>query len=200
MPPRFKKAEAEEMHSQTRQLLLDAASEYFSKLGYEKANVDRISKAAGFAKGTVYNYFTSKRDLMLELIDSIAASHFEFIANSVRQEEDPVRRLQRFFEAGFEWISANLAQGRVMLTTLNGPDLDFKERLQQGYAPMFQLVASEILAPGAESGAFRQVDLMPTAGLIMTIYLGFGATVDEQGRPPLPPEQISDFVLHALHV
>ena len=198
--PRYKKTDRQEIMGQTRQRLLHAAAAEFAREGYAGANINRISQSAGFAKGTVYNYFTSKRDLMLELIDSIAASHFEFIANSVRQEEDPVRRLQRFFEAGFAWVTDNLDQARVMITTLNGPDLDFKERLQQGYAPMFQLVASEILAPGAQSGAFRQVDLMPTAGLIMTIYLGFGATVDEQGRPPLPPEQISDFVLHALHV
>ena len=124
--PRFKDAEKEQIQHQTRQLLLQAAGEEFARQGYDGANVNRISRAAGFAKGTIYNYFPSKRALMLALIDEIAASHHQFVAEQVRQEEDPARRLERFFEAGAEWIVHHLPQGKVMLTMLNGPDDEFK--------------------------------------------------------------------------
>jgi len=122
--PRHKDAERNQVMSETRGLLLGAATEEFAREGYNGANINRISQAAGFAKGTVYNYFASKRALMLALIDEIAASHHQFVAEQVRQEEAPVRRLQLFFQAGYEWISLNLAQGKVMLTMLNGPDVE----------------------------------------------------------------------------
>ena len=198
--PRHKDAERNEVMSETRRRLLDAATAEFSREGYNGANIDRISRAAGFAKGTIYNYFTSKRALMLALIDEIAATHLEFVAEKVRQEVDPVRALQRFFQAGLEWITHSLCPGRVMLTMLNGPDVEFKLRMRQGYQPMHQLIIDDILAPGMEQGSFRQADPVTTAALLMTLYLGIGTTVDDQGRSPFAPEWISEFVMSGLRV
>jgi AcrR family transcriptional regulator len=196
--PRHKDAEREQVMSETQRLLLDAATAEFAQEGYNGANINRISQAAGFAKGTIYNYFSSKRALMLALIDRIAASHYQFLAEEVRQDTDPVRRLQRFFHAGFEWITLHLAQGKVMLTVLNGPDAEFKLRMGQGYQPMHHLIIDDILAPGMELGVFRPLDVGATAGLLMTLYLGVGSTVDEEGRARLAPEWIANFVLDGL--
>ena len=196
--PRHKDAERNQVMSETRRQLLDAATAEFAREGYDGANINRISRAAGFAKGTIYNYFPSKRALMLALIDLIAASHHQFLAEQVREEEDPVRRLQRFFQAGFEWIVQYLSQGQVMLGVLNGPDTEFKVRMWQGYQAMHQLLIEEILTPGMERGLFRPLDAGVTAGLLMTLYLGIGTTVDEEGRSHLAPEWIAEFILEGL--
>jgi hypothetical protein len=63
---------------------------------------------------------------------------------------------------------------------------------------MHQLLAADILVPGMEQGLFRQTDPAAVAGLLMTLYLGIGTTVDEQGRSTLAPEWISDFVMVGL--
>ena len=70
--PRYNEEEREQIRSETRSRLLDSAAVEFALYGYSKANIDNISKAAGYAKGTVYNYFCSKRELMLTLIEEIA--------------------------------------------------------------------------------------------------------------------------------
>jgi len=196
--PRHKEAERDKVMGDTRRMLLEAATAEFAREGYNGANINRISKSAGFAKGTIYNYFPSKRALMLALIDLFASSHHEFMLEQVQQEKDPVRRLQRFFEAGSEWIVHNLAEGRVMLTILNGPDAEFKLRMWQGYQPMHQLLIADILVPGIELGLFRQLDPAATAGLLMTLYLGIGSTVDDEGRSQMAPEWIAGFVLNGL--
>jgi AcrR family transcriptional regulator len=196
--PRLRDAERNGIMSETRRRLLEAATAEFAREGYDGANINRISRTAGFAKGTVYNYFPSKRALMLELIDGIAAAHHRFMADQVRQEDEVACRLERFFQAGSDWISHNLPQGRVMLTMLNGPDAEFKLRMWQGYQPMHQLIIDEILAPGAEEGLLRQEDPRATAGLLMTLYLGIGTTVDEEGRSWLTPEWVAEIVLAGL--
>jgi AcrR family transcriptional regulator len=196
--PRHKQKERNEVMSETRRLLLEAATAEFARAGYHGANINRISRAAGFAKGTIYNYFPSKRALMLALIDRIAASHHEFIAGQVWQEEDLARRLERFFQAGAEWIVHNLPQGKVMLTVLNGPDLEFKGRMSLGYRPMHELLIDAVLVPGMECGVFRRVDPAPVAGLLMTLYLGIGSTVDEQGKSLLAPAWIANLILDGL--
>lgn len=196
--PRHKDKDKDEIMSETRSLLLQAATSEFAREGYANANINTISKNAGFAKGTIYNYFDSKRTLMLELIVEIANGHLEFMSQQVLQEEDPALRLERFFEAGFAWVTNNLAQGRVLFTTLNGPDMEFKTSMYEAYLPMFQLVAQDILALGIEQGIFRQVEPVSTANLIMNIYLGTGSQVNERGEQWFPPKQVSDFCLQAL--
>jgi AcrR family transcriptional regulator len=196
--PRHKDSDKEDIISETRALLLQAATDEFAHEGYMGANINQISMSAGFAKGTIYNYFDSKRALMLELIEEIASGHLEFMSRQVLQDDDPTRRLERFFEAGFVWVTDNLAQGLILFTTLNGPDKEFKARMYEAYLPMFQLVGQDILTVGIDRGVFRQVEPVSTAGLIMNIYLGTGSQVNEQGEQWFPANQVSDFVLQAL--
>ena len=198
--PRHKDSDREDIMSETRALLLQAATEEFAREGYMGANINRISKNAGFAKGTIYNYFESKRALMLALIDEIAEGHWVFMKHQVLQEDDPAKRLELFFEAGFAWVTDNLPQGRVLFTTLNGPDEEFKVRMFDAYQPMFQMVGNDILADGMEQGIFSHLEPVSTAGLIMTIYLGTGSQVNEQGQQWFPHGQVAEFVLKALQV
>jgi AcrR family transcriptional regulator len=57
----------------TRARLLAAAAEEFGRVGLARANVDAISLAAGYAKGTIYNYFPSKEDLFLAVVEEAVA-------------------------------------------------------------------------------------------------------------------------------
>ena len=145
---RHKEAEREEITAETRRALLSAAAQEFARGGYEAANINHISLAAGFAKGTVYNYFPSKRALMLALIDDITAAHIAAITEQVGQVEDPEERLARFFEAGFVWVVEQTEQARVMITMLYGPDDDFRNHMYQAYLPLFQFVAEQIVGRG----------------------------------------------------
>ena len=196
--PRYKEIDRQEMREQTRQLLLQAATAEFARQGYARANINRISQSAGFAKGTVYNYFASKRTLMLALIDEIARAHFDYVSEHVLRPDDPVCRLERFYEAGFAWVTDNLEQARVMITTLNGPDPEFKLRMYGAYQPMFQLVGRDIVAVGVERGILNDVEPEATSRLLMTIYLGIASQVNEQGRPWFSPDQITDLLLDGL--
>ncbi|SRR5205823_7675143 len=57
----------------TRARLLAAAAQEFARAGFERANVDGISLAAGYAKGTIYNYFPSKEELFLAVVEEASA-------------------------------------------------------------------------------------------------------------------------------
>jgi TetR/AcrR family transcriptional regulator len=195
---RHKEAEREAVQSETRELLLQAAAEEFARHGYAGANINRISRSAGFAKGTIYNYFPSKRGLMLALIDETAQAHLDNILAQVQEEDDAARRLVRFFEAGFAFVTDHLAPSRVMVNNIYGPDAEFKQHMWQAYWPMFRLVSTDIITAGITQGVFRPVDPDATAILLMTVYLGTGSQVDENGRLWLDPGQVADFALNAL--
>jgi AcrR family transcriptional regulator len=196
--PRYKETERDQAQSETRQKLLQAAKQEFARRGFEKANINQISLSAGFAKGTIYNYFESKRMLMLELIDEISQGHFKFIQEQVLQEENAYSRLERFFIAGFVWVAENLAGGLIMINSLYGPDAEFKQYLYSAYEPMFQLVESGIIQFGIERGSFRHVDTTFTARLLMNLYLGIASQPSPEGKFWFDPKDVAEFVLNAL--
>jgi AcrR family transcriptional regulator len=195
---RYKAGEREKILSSTRRRLLDAAVEEFARCGYSLANINLISVSAGFARGTVYNYFSSKTQLMSELIAQIADDHCEFIAGQVRLERDPRRRLERFYQAGFEFVALHPAQARLMGITLNGPQIEFKEQLYRANLPLYRLLGQEILEPGIEMELFHPVDREATVLLLMTLYLGSIAQADQAGRIWLDHRQVSYFAMSAL--
>lgn len=195
---RISKTDREEILNATRQRLLDAALSEFACKGFAEANINHISEAAGFSKGTVYNYFPSKQALMLALVAEAGAAHVRSVEEQVRAVSDPVQRLVRFYEAGFRFVEEHPAQARFLITTLYSPGVELQEAMYRAYQPMFHLVAQEILAPGIEQGMFRPVELQTTANLLMTVYLGTGSHVDAQGKVFIDPHLVADFALHAL--
>ena len=54
---------------ETRQRLLDAATEVFARDGIGPATVDEISSAAGFTRGAFYSNFESKDALVFDMLD-----------------------------------------------------------------------------------------------------------------------------------
>lgn len=52
-----------EAREEVRRKLLSAAAAHFARHGLDRARVDTIAEEAGFAKGTIYNYFRSKEEL-----------------------------------------------------------------------------------------------------------------------------------------
>ena len=53
--------------------ILEAATGVFLTKGFHRATTKEIAEAADISEGTIYNYFDSKEDLLVEIISSMAA-------------------------------------------------------------------------------------------------------------------------------
>jgi AcrR family transcriptional regulator len=56
-----------------RKQILGVAKEVFSRRGYRDANVADICEAAHIGRGTLYQYFQNKRDVLLAVVEDICA-------------------------------------------------------------------------------------------------------------------------------
>lgn len=196
--PRLSAAARDEILTETRRRLLEAAATEFAQKGFANANINHISTAAGFARGTIYNYFPSKRALMLDLIDEIAASHTNFIKMQVVAEDDPIQRLRCFFSAGFAFVDQHPAQAQIAISIVYGHDDEFKERIYQAYGGLFALIIDRIVGEGIERGDFRSTDPDTTAALMMSFYLGSCSQIDPTGKIWFDTEQVLGFVMDGL--
>jgi AcrR family transcriptional regulator len=97
----------------TRARLLAAAAEEFGRVGLERANVNVISHAAGFAKGTIYNYFPSKEELFLAVVEEASV---QATASGSAPDEAPARERLTATLAGFcAWVGEHDSFARVLV-------------------------------------------------------------------------------------
>jgi AcrR family transcriptional regulator len=57
-----------DMAEKRKQQILMAAKDIFIQKGFEKATTAEIAAAAGVSEGTIYNYYRSKKDLIISLM------------------------------------------------------------------------------------------------------------------------------------
>ena len=69
----------ENMRSERREAILDAALQVFAEQGYHNASISQISAEAGVSKGLMYNYFESKEELLKILIGSLLDGEIEIV-------------------------------------------------------------------------------------------------------------------------
>ena len=96
MSPRTKE-QFEAIRSQSIRRILDAAFCLISKNGYESTSISQIAKEAGISKGLVYNYFDSKEDILVSLVES-AFSEGEALFEEKFETTEPEEALCLLFD------------------------------------------------------------------------------------------------------
>jgi AcrR family transcriptional regulator len=141
-----------EVKETTRGRLLAAAAKEFAQAGFERANVDAISLAAGYAKGTIYNYFPSKEELFLAVVEQALA---QAAATSPAPQDAPARDRLTAILAGFcSWAGQQDALARVLVREcLMGTPGLYPRVIGAEWPLTAELEA--IIAEGMQDGEFR---------------------------------------------
>lgn len=69
-----------------RALILDAARELFLEKGYYPTTSEEIARRAGVGKGTIYQYFESKKEIFLEMQIGYMDAYSENISACIRAD------------------------------------------------------------------------------------------------------------------
>lgn len=94
--------------SQTKELLLEIGRKTFLERGYNHAGIECILQAAGVPKGSFYNYFESKEDFALQVVDRFAACHDAVLdAHLLDRSRRPVDRLRDYFSSVIERLETD---------------------------------------------------------------------------------------------
>jgi AcrR family transcriptional regulator len=176
-------AQHKEVH---RTRLLRAAAAEFASAGVDGANVNRVSLAAGLAKGTIYNYFVSKRALFLAVVDE-ASARAATGARAVPESASTAERLRAILESDVEWVREHEDFARVLVREALTGDPRFQPEIVAAAAPFVERVR-EIIATGVKRGEIRddlgveQLALLFSGfcELAVTLHWGSGwPTLDE---------------------
>ena len=99
---------------QRRQQLVATALELFARRGYRSTTMDDIAEAAGVTKPLVYQHFSSKRALYLELVNSIAQELLAAVRSAVLQADGPRQQVEMGFAAYFRLVVSREDEFRLL--------------------------------------------------------------------------------------
>lgn len=87
--------------------ILEAARKIFARKGFDNATVDEIAEAAGVAKGTVYLYFQSKRDIYLEALRRGLAAVIEETSRDMDAAPTAADKIRAFIATRVRYAEEN---------------------------------------------------------------------------------------------
>lgn len=96
----------EEIRQERRAEILDAALHLFAEEGYDRASVSKLASRAGISKGLMYNYFSSKE----EVLKTIVVEMFREVMDRMGFHGDPEithEQFVRFVEVGMDMALEN---------------------------------------------------------------------------------------------
>jgi TetR/AcrR family transcriptional regulator of autoinduction and epiphytic fitness len=131
----------------TREIILRAAIDEFSAHGFEQPTIERIAAKAGVGKGTVYNYFATKEDILVAFMAEQEARVNARVGEFAERDEPLARILSRLLRHQFRLKEPHLAFTRVLLAQLiqRGPDLqEYIARMQESIDPALTLLFTRL--------------------------------------------------------
>lgn len=97
-----------ERQAQTRERLIEKATQMFLQDGYAATSLDRVALEAGFSKGAVYSNFAGKEELCLAVLDLIHEEQVDAVIGAFSTQTDLTGRIDAFTE----WARQGLGRAR----------------------------------------------------------------------------------------
>ena len=161
----------------TKDRILEAGAEIIHQKGYNHTGIQEVLNAARVPKGSFYNYFKSKEDFGLQIIDRFQ-SQFDRLATEILEDVSmtPLQRIDRFLGASMEHFHnsnytggcpiGNLAQEMGDLSSA------FRKKLGDAMDAMVRAYA-KVLTKAQSSGEIsEQLDVNAAAYFIVAGWHG----------------------------
>jgi AcrR family transcriptional regulator len=172
-----------------RQAIIAAAAEVFGEMGFDAASMSEISARVGGSRVTLYNYFSSKEELLLEVILASAVQKRDDAISALRAADDVTLGLRDFGTSYLQWMTApgSLAMLRIGLAQGGHSDIGrlyYERGPQPGWAAL-----TDFLRTAITNGNLRtedpeimtmQLKALYEAGLLEFLLLGVIGPIDQQ--------------------
>jgi len=178
-----------------RQDILEASLKVFAVKGYNGSTTAEIARAAGVAEGTIFRHFTTKKELLIAVLEPKVLEGLIQLDKEHR-EDTPPEFFRRFLRNRIELIKENEDLMRFMFAEaqyhIEVRDALFKGILGQGISiirPWFE--------KGVDRGDFRALPFLPTmrSFMGMVMFYGLMGNVFQGFSPEKSVEEATDHIL-----
>lgn len=151
-----------------RDQIVAAATEHFSRYGYEKTTVSDLAKAIGFSKAYIYKFFPSKQAIGEAICTNCIRAIETEVRSAVDAVEQPPEKLRRMFKAIVEASLRLLFQDRKLYEIAASAATE-RWQATLAYEERMQGLLQNILQEGRQNGDFERKT--PLDETTMAVYL-----------------------------
>ena len=151
-----------------RDQILSAATEHFSRYGYEKTTVSDLAKSIGFSKAYIYKFFESKQAIGEMICANCVRGIEEEVNAAISEAEYPPEKLRVLFKAIVEASLRLFTQDRK-LYEIAASAASEKWDVTIAYENRILKVVQNIIQEGRQSGDFERKT--PIDEAVKAIYL-----------------------------
>ena len=172
------------------QAVLAAAVECFSTLGFHGTSMRQIAAAAGTGLGNIYNYFSSKSEILLELLRRASAEQRDVTDRAIAGAGEDVR--DRLVAAVSSFVRFDVEhQAACFVANSELRYLDPEQRQQiVAERDRQQKVFQDLIDEGVASGAFRTPH--PHEACVAILTTCAGVTIWYRPDGSLTPDDIAE--------
>lgn len=198
-PKKERRSVREESRAVYRQAIIEAAIRIFGRTGFNATKIADIAAEAGVATGTLYNYFSSKEDIFLSILDDgreRLGAKLELCVSI----EDPLIRMRELIREMFEFLEEHGALFSIYMQ-IGGNPIDFRRDANAGDEAFRQYILTQFTAALTEAGVRVRTDHPP-----QTLAMALGGLINgavthwvERGCQPglhSQTDTIMDLFLH----
>jgi len=160
----------------TKEQIADAFERHVSRFGYAKATVEDVAAELGISKKTIYEHFSSKRDLYLHVVERIARSWRSELRAAITDLPtwgEKAEGLMRMVISG--------ARGHIMETTKSDWQQEY-EVVGEALLKAVGEVMDEVIVGGIDAGEFAFADVTVAQRLFGAIALEYTMVVRDDPR------------------
>ena len=167
--------------ARTEEAIRTAAIELIAARGFEAMTLRELAEKVGIQPGTIYRYFPSKGQLLVDLL----IEHLEFLLEHWQSErpgtDDPVERLRAFVD--FHIRSHTLRRREVFVANMELRSLAPADRRRVvALRRRYEDLLTGILRDGIARSAFRLPDARIATFAILAMLTGVGTWYRDSGR------------------
>ncbi len=153
---------------EVRDQIVVAATEHFSRYGYEKTAVSDLAKAVGFSKAYIYKFFESKQAIG-EMICANCLREIETeVRAAVAQTDQPPEKLRRMFKSIIDASLRLFFQDRKLYEIATSAATEHWQAVRD-YEERVKGLLGDILREGRRTGDFERKT--PLDETVTAIYL-----------------------------
>jgi len=143
-------------HNERRNEILDVTQELFLTKGYEQTSIKDIIDGVGIAKGTFYHYFSSKIQLLDELIERMLVHTIQLVEPIVEDENlDALEKFHLFFSTIENWKIENKVFFKGILQVFyNDDNAILRHKFKAASVTATTPPLSRVIRQGIEEGVF----------------------------------------------
>jgi len=190
-----------------RPLILRAATEVFAEQGFNSVTVAAIADRAGIGKGTVYEYFSSKDELLFAVFEWMNEGIFDRIHGLIEVGGTTLERLRSLLDLGAQITREQMEMQAVVLDFWSASrGTRVEERYNQACLATFRSyrrLLADVIREGQTAGEIRSdVDPEAVATMVVAAMDGLGVQIffDRELDPDTTVSGFGDVLLAGLEV